>query len=257
MADDHDRLKPPPEARGANEQAFDAHDTEPPGAADDSIQAGHEPDRFKVRNVLVVPAVLTVAVLVTFGIVTLAFNYLTVKPPMDVDANQLAAAESQRSLNERFAAISSTDPNARVKQPRLEYLKQTAGANDPNDPPFYRSKRPIPAVGATWELYPEDLRPQNFVDPTTHAKILVNAGFYEGNKELAHIPIAEAIDVVLAQKKLAVKPGTKPAALTSVGRPDLSDSGEGAKRGLAVPGIIVDRAVSKGDDAPTSMMPHK
>ena len=173
------------------------------------------------------PALLATFVLIAFAVVTVTFNYLTVKPPMDVDANQLAATESQKSLNERFAAISSTDPNARVKQPRLEYLKQTAGADDPNDPPFYRSKRPIPAVGATWELYPEDLRPGNFVDPTTHEKILVSAGFYDDKKQLAHIPIGEAIDVVLKENKLPVKPGAKPTSLTSVGRPDLSDSGEG------------------------------
>lgn len=257
MANDKDRLTPPPEAQGANEEALDAHDTEPAGAGEDSIKAGHEPDRFQVRSVLYVPALLVIFVLITFGLVTVTFNYLTVKPAMDVDANKLAAIESQKSLNERFAAISSTDPNARVKQPRLEYLKQTANADDPSDPPFYRSKRPIPAVGATWELYPEDLRPQNFVDPTTHEKILVNAGFYDGKKDLAHIPIAEAIEVMLNEKKLPVKPGAKPVSLTTVGRPDMSDSGEGAKRGLAVPGIIVDRAVSKGDDAPIVQMPHK
>ena len=255
MADDHKKLIAPPEAIGASDQALDAHDTEPAGAAEDSIKAGHEPDRFQVRSVLYVPLLLVTFVLIAFGIVTVTFDYLTVKPPMDVDANKLAATESQKSLNERFAAISSTDPNARVKQPRLEYLKQTAGADNPNDPPFYRSKRPIPAVGATWELYPEDLRPGNFVDPTTHEKILINAGFYSNKKELAHIPIAEAMEVMLKEKKYPVKPGTKPISQTSVGRPDLSDSGEGAKRGLAVPGIIVDRAVSK--ESPTVQLPIK
>lgn len=246
--DPKSKLTPPPEAVGADNQAFDAHETEPAGAADDSIKAGHEPDRFRVSSVLYVPLLLVVFVLLAFGTVTLTFNYLTVKPPMDVSANRLAAAESQRNLNERFAAISSTDPNARVAQPRLEYLKQTA--NDASDPPFARSKRPIPAVGATWELYPEDLRPENFVDPTLKTKLLVNDGFHTDKKDIAHITIAEAMQTVVAQKKLAVKPGAKPLPLTSATKPGLENSGRGTFYDHPVPGVILDRAVPKGDEHP-------
>ena len=253
MADTHDdksKLTPPPEAGVPSDPVLDAHDTEPPGAELISIKAGHEPDRFKVKTILYVPAIMVIFVLTAFGVVTATFNYLTVKPPIDPAANPLGAKEGAEPMNERFARISSTDPNAAVPQPRLEYLKQTANPYDKNDPPFYRSKRPIPAEGATWELYPEDLRPQNFVDPTKHTKVLVNAGWVGDKKQAAHIPIAEAMKVVVDGKKLAVKPGAKPLPLTSVGRPDLSDSGRGDQHRLAVPGIILDRTVEKGDAPP-------
>ena len=251
MADTHDdKHKPTVPPKAGDDPVIDAHDTEPPGAELDSVRAGHEPDRFKVKNVLYVPALMAVFVVIAFGVVTLTFNYLTVKPPVDPAANPLGAKEGAEPMNERFARISSTDPSAAVPQPRLEYLKQTANPYDKTDPPFYRSKRPIPAEGATWELYPEDLRPQNFVDPTRHEKILVNDGWVGGKKDLAHISIAEAMKVVVDGKKLAVKEGAKPLPLTSVGRADLSDSGRGDQRRLAVPGIILDRAVDKGDAHP-------
>ena len=219
----------------AHPDSVDPHDTQPPGADGLSVKAGHEPDRFKTRSALYVPLLVLFAMAVAFTVVTATFYYLTVKPPVDAAANPAALADSQKPINARFAAISSTDPNARTPQPRLEYLKQTAGNDNPSDPPFYRSKRPVEAVGATWEIRPEDLRPENFVDPTLRRKILVEAGWQDDAKKVAHIPIAEAMAAVVAQHKLAAVKDAKPLPTTSDGKPKLSNSGRGGPAQQASP----------------------
>ncbi len=238
--------------RNINDVGADAaHD--PPGAETLSVKAGHEPDRFAVRSILYVPVIMVVMVVVGFVIVTITFNGLTEKPPVDPDKNPRGAADSKKDVNARFATISSTDPEARTNQPRLEYLKQTANNDQKDDPAFYRSKRPIEAVGATWELRPEDLRPENFIDPTRKTRILVEAGWQGDDTKVAHIPIAEAMDALLASKKLPTKPGAKPAPVTTDGKPKISNSGRGGPSQPANP-ASPPLAGGKKEDKPSN--PH-
>ena len=232
--------------------SMDPHDIHPPGADQKSIQAGHEPDRFRIRTVLYVPILLVVSALAAFTVVTVTFKSLVRKSDGDPAANQESAAVAGRTLNERFARTSSTDPNAAVKQPRLEYLKQTETDGPKDDPAYMRSKRPVEADGATWELRPEDLRPARFVDPTLHRKILVETGWFPGSqKKAAHIPIAEAMKVLApdphhpeagpieakaaadaAKKWLPVRKDPIKIAATTDGKAKMSNAGRG---GLATP----------------------
>ena len=209
----------------------DVHDTDPPGVQPDAVKAGHESDRFEAQKALYVPAIVVVTVLTAIGIISAIFAAVVYKPAMDPAANQESAAEATRPLNSRFGQISSTDPNAPVKQPRLEYLKQTATEGD-RDPAWLRPKRPIEAVGATWEIRPEDLRPENFVDPTLKRKILVEAGWRDADtKNVAHIPLAVAMDAVLA--KLPIRKDPVVVSPTSDGKPKLSNSGRGGPAQVA------------------------
>jgi len=229
--------------------SLDPHDIQPPGADKQSIQAGHEADRFRVRTVLYVPILLVVSALLAFVIVTVLFNSLVQKPDRD-GANLAANATAGKPLNARFAQISSTDPNAAVKQPRLEYLKQTEESGAKEDPAYMRSKRPVEANGATWEIRPEDLRPDNFVDPTLHRKILIETGWVaESQKKLAHIPIAEAMATVVANKKLPVRKDPVQVAATTADKAKLSNAGRG---GLATPAAVTTpvAAVKKDDSKP-------
>lgn len=228
--------------------SIDPHDIQPPGADKQSIQAGHEPDQFRVRTVLYVPLLLVVSALLAFAVVTVTFFNLVQKPDGDPAANREATALADRTLNARFARTSSTDPNAAVKQPRLEYLKQTEESGAKDDPAYMRSKRPVEADGATWELRPEDLRPGNYVDPTLHRKILVETGWVDPQKKTtAHIPIAEAMAAVVANKKyLPVRKDPVRVAATTDGKAKLSNAGRG---GLATPVVVtVPVAAVKKDD---------
>lgn len=184
----------------------DEHDTHPPGATAESVQAGHEPDRFNARAILYVPLLIVVTVIVGFAIVTTLFATIVRKAEPNANTDVQAAAIGTLPINERFARISSTDANAAVAQPRLEYFKQVE--NTTSDPTtHYRSKRPVEAAGATYEIRPEDLRPQNFIDPTRHRKILIETGYVDRDKKIASIPIADAMTMLIAGHKLPSRKG--------------------------------------------------
>lgn len=181
----------------------DEHGTHPPGAAVQSVQAGHEPDRFNARAILYVPLLVTLTALFAFAIITTLFLTIVRKAEPNASTDPQTAAITQQPLNERFARISSTDPLAVVPQPRLEYLKQVE--NSPTDPAHYRSKRPIEHRGATYEIYPEDLRPERFIDPTQHRKILIETGYADKAKQVAYIPIADAMKMVIDGHRLPTR----------------------------------------------------
>ena len=219
----------------AHESSVDPHDTHPPGADAQSVRAGHEPDEFRTRTPLYVPMLVVGTVVSVFTIITVLFGYLVYapggKPIRDGNANQAGAESSKQDINTRFGTISSTDREAPTKAPRLEYLKQTA-TEGPNDPPYLRSKRPVESVGQTWEIRPEDLRPENFIDPLLKRKILIEAGYLDPDKKLAHIPIAEAMELLTTSKKLPVRKDALPLARTNDGRAKISNGG---RTGLSQP----------------------
>lgn len=229
--------------------SLDMHDTEPPGASGDSVRAGHEPDRFLARSVLYVPVLVVSVVVVAFATVTTLFTILVHKPAIDESANVAAVADSRSNINDRFAKISSTDPNAPVKQPRLEYLKQQATEGD-RDPPYLRSKRPIEAPGMTYEIYPEDLRPARYIDPTFKRKILVESAWLDDKKSVARIPIDEAMVALIERHKLTIRKDPVKLAATSEGRAKLSNAGRG---GPSQPGTPAGAAALPGN---ASTVPH-
>ncbi len=191
----------------------DEHGTRPPGAAAESVQAGHEPDRFNARAILYVPLLVTLTALFAFGVITTLFLTIVRKAEPNANTDPQAAAITQQPINERFARISSTDPAAVVPQPRLEYMKQVE--NTPSDPAHYRSKRPLQEYrGATYEIYPEDLRPERFIDPTQHRKILIETGYVGKDKKSASAPINEMIILLSAPLKEAVELLTNSKELT-------------------------------------------
>ena len=231
----------------------DEHGTHPPGATTESVQAGHEPDRFNARAILYVPLLIVVTVIVGFAIVTTLFATIVRKAEPTASTDPQAAAIGTLPINERFARISSTDANAAVAQPRLEYFKQVESS--PTDPTHYRSKRPIEYPGATYEIRPEDLRPQNFIDPTRHRKILVETGYADKDKKIASIPIADAMELILKAHKLPIrKPDAAKdkgnLAYTNVndGKAKLSNSGRG---GPSMPVAV------KSEEKPAAHEPAK
>ena len=85
----------------------------------------YEPDKFAVKTILVVPGVVIATMVVVFIITDLIFGAFfapkhTVIPPQ----SEAGAAENSAPLNDRIDRISSTNPNARVLQPRLEGIQK-------------------------------------------------------------------------------------------------------------------------------------
>ena len=202
------------------------HESEAPGANVTSVKAGHEPDQFEAKGILYVPLFVVVTVLTSFAIVTAIFFSIYGKNPGDPVANPIASKSSNSSINDRFAAISSSDPKAEVKQPRLEYLKQVEDSK--NDPPYLRSKRPVNAVGGTYEIRPEDLRPENYIDPITKRKILMDTLWVDdGKKTTAIIPIDQAMKLLIEKKKLPIRANPIQVASTNDAKAKPSSAGRG------------------------------
>jgi len=181
----------------------DEHGTLPPGARVESVQAGHEPDRFNAKTILYVPLLVALVALVGFGVITTMFLTIVRKAEPNGNTDPQAAAIGQLPINERFARISSTDPKAAIPQPRLEYIRQVE--NSPKDPTNYRSKQPIEYPGNTYEIRPEDLRAANFIDPTRKRKILIETNYTDKAKTVASIPIADAMAMLIKDHKLPTR----------------------------------------------------
>ena len=210
----------------------DEHDTHPPGATAQSVEAGHEPDRFNVKPILYIPALVAVTVLVAFGVITAIFATVVGDAEPDANTSAQSAAIASQPLDDRMARISSSDPNAPVNQPRLEYMKQVA--NTPGDPPYYRSKLPVKRDGQTYEIYPQDLRPGDFIDPTLHRKILIETGYVDKDKGIAFVPIADAMAMLIGRKMLPTRQAdaakdvdTVTHTVISTDRAKLSNAGRG------------------------------
>lgn len=211
----------------ASGMGADEHDSGPPGATPDAVKAGHEADRFRVKPILYVPLLVSFTVIGAIAIISAIFFTMVERQDKpsepDMSRSPMAAADANMNMNDRFARISSTDPKAAVPQPRLEYLKMT----DMKDPAYYRSKLPMDMPTNTYEIRPEDLRPENFIDPTLRRKILIESAWIGNDKKFASIPIAEAIKAVIAGKKLPTRKDATKAVLVSDDKAKLSNGGRG------------------------------
>ncbi len=210
----------------------DEHDTHPPGAAPQSVEAGHEPDRFNVKPILYFAALIVTIMLTGFAVVTTLFATITGDEKPNANTSEQSAAIAAEPLDQRMARISSTDASAEFHQPRLEFVRQVQ--NTPSDPPYYRSKLPVPYPGQSYEIYPQDLRAENFIDPTKRRKILIETGYIDKEKGVAFVPIADAMAMILAQKKLPTRKAdaktdidTVNHTVISVDRAKLSNAGRG------------------------------
>lgn len=200
------------------------HDDQPIGTDGASIKAGHEPDHFDARGLLMVPVLVVVVTGVAYVLVSSLFSFFSPgsKTP---GTNPAAVAENEKSYNDRIGRISSSDPNAEVKQPRLEYIRsvdnQRDGVSKP-DPVYLRSFAPS-ATNNTYELTPQDLYPSRFVDPATGKRLLAEPEWITKDKTVARIPVEDAIKL-LAGKLPHAKEGKAVASVN--GKPSLANGGQ-------------------------------
>jgi hypothetical protein len=237
------------------------HHEEVPGVDAQAAKVGHEPDQFNARTIVYVPVVVAITLVVTYLIVQGAFAFVNGKEAQQkveettdsTDPAVIARIQKEnetrvKDWNDRSARIRNwqADPLAKstpgeqtlpaVPQPQLEYNRQVdltrkdANGNVVTDPPFVRSFRPtaVQAKRNAPEIYPESLRPENFIDPDTETKLLGESAWVKGHEgKLATVAIGEMIHLVVhdeykgvlkvAEKPATVHPGTLGKAKLSTG----------------------------------------
>jgi len=216
--------------------ANDQHDHRP-GADMTSVKVGHEPDHFNTTRIWLVPLIIAVATLGVYGVVQAMFTFVN---------SNTAEQKNIPSYNERATRIGTydgkpiaanvDDPNDRatpaVAQPRLEYIRNVdltrlnVKGEIVVDPPYLRSFKPAP-TGNSPEIYPEDLRVNQFVDPTTGTRLLADAAWANKDKTIATLPIHEAIQLVTTEKPFGFKVAQTPSLplVGTQGKPKLSSGG--------------------------------
>jgi len=134
------------------------HDAPNADVNPEAIKRGHEADTINLKAILYVPVALVIAFAMAYGIVTLIITGLR-DAPKSKPANAMAAAQNDPSLTERMQRISSTDPNATIKQPRLEGLETYDKDNPLYSKPYVRSFEALDDKTNSKKLHPEDLLP--------------------------------------------------------------------------------------------------
>ncbi len=208
------------------------HHEEVPGVSQEATNVGHEPDRFDARTIIGVPIVVAITLVVTYLIVQGAFAFVNSKTPRQ---------ETLPEFNERADRIGTTDgkplatkdgeqPLKAVPEPNLEYTRQIdrtrkdGSGNDVTDPPFLRSFASKPA-GNSPEIYPEDLRADRFIDPTTQRTLTAPAWVVKD--KVAAISIDQAIELMTHDDKFKLKTSDKPVTppAGTIGKPRISTGG--------------------------------
>jgi hypothetical protein len=198
------------------------HDSPVGPPADVVIRTGHEADTFGVKSILMVP--VAVAVMAGLAYVVVSFTFKPVNRHPDVPHS--VAGEAAKKANERILHISSSDPDAKDKQPRLEAFRVTDSTrNGKTDPEFLRSVR-FSENGNSPEYYPEDLRADNFIDPATKQKVLRDYAWVI-DKKVARIPVAVAMELLVSEKLLPVREKESKPVTGTVTVPKQSNGGWG------------------------------
>lgn len=205
------------------------HHEETPGLDAKSAAVGHEPDRFGAGGIIAVPIAVIVTLVVTYVIVTAMVNYVNGK-----SSDPIASQEPH--LNDRLGVRSSSGgvaakgvPVQPSGEPRLDGLpKIDTRVNGKDVAPYLMSFRKTPS--GNWpDLYPEDLRAENYTDYQTRKKPLVDPPEAHANKAYARIPVADAIELLTkndALKKQYVPVSDTPVDPTkAANRPKPSNGG--------------------------------
>lgn len=235
------------------------HHEEVPGVDPKAARVGHEPDQFNARTIVYVPIVVAVALVFTYLVVQGAFAFVNgtssrmatevttaSTDPKEIERVKEANKDKVKPINDRMTQQRTWDaeppkpaypgettggakPQAGLEyRQEKDYTRKDATGNTVTDPPFLRSFRP--AGNNSPVIYPEDLRPENFVDPFTRTKLLDEPQWVAGmENKLAVVPIDEMIHLVahdpkwkdvlkVADKKAAVPSGT-------LGKPKMSTGG--------------------------------
>lgn len=214
--------------------ASSGHHEETPGVEPKSVAVGHEPDRFGIGGIVAVPIAVIVTLVITYVIVTMLVRYVN-------HSSSDPLASKDPSINERLGRINSTGgtaaPGVRgapLGEPRLDGLPKIDTRVAGKDvAPYLMSFRKTP-TGNWPDIYPEDLRPADYIDYETRKKPLADPPeAFDSNKAYARLPIDEAIHLLTSNeeyKKRYVPAAAAPnPALAPTERPKQSNGGQTTK----------------------------
>lgn len=196
--------------------ASTGHHEEVPGVNPQATKVGHEADQFDARTIVGVPIVVTIVLVFTYLLVQGAFAFLNGKSTRQQDDpsfNDRAARIRTTEATPLVATAPGAQPLPAVAQPGLERTqtidmkRKDANGTDVTDPPYLRSFLPT-STGNSPYIYPEDLRAEHFVDPTSHKKALVEPNWVVKDK-VAVIPIDEAIHLMTTNDQFKLKSNEK------------------------------------------------
>jgi hypothetical protein len=173
---------------------FDPHAPEHVTINPEALKQGHEPDTVNLRAVLYVPIALVVTFIVTYAVVTIVVHERRSSPGEPTNW-RLTEKRSNAPIDERIARISSTNPKAEYKQPRLEGAQQFKfdPSVAPNDPAYMRSRLPA-EDGNSPHYHPEDLRPSSKVGKEMG---LQDYQWLDPANGIARMPVEEAMKIIL------------------------------------------------------------
>jgi hypothetical protein len=207
------------------------HHEEVPGVSPEASSVGHEPDRFDARTIIGVPIVVAITLVVTYLIVQGAFAFVNSKSPAQRDLPEFNDRANRIGTTDGVPVVDkSGERQSAVPEPNLEFTRivertrKDGSGNDVTDPPFLRSFKPAPA-GNSPEIYPEDLRADRFIDPTTQ-RTLTDPTWVVKDK-VAAISIDQAIELMTHDDKFKLKTSDKPVAAPAgtIGKARLSTGG--------------------------------
>jgi len=160
----------------------------------ESLKLGHEPDVVDARTILYVPIAIVITFAITFGVVSWIISNTRItdepRPGNPLAAERFRKPVDQPMLNKRLGTMSSTDPAATVKAPRLEGLTQMTTENVP-----YLQSSPPTKEGNSPQYYPEAMRPDS-----SHSKDLglQDYAWKEKKDSTVRVPIADVMKLLVA-----------------------------------------------------------
>lgn len=217
------------------------------GVNPESIRAGHEPDVFAVKPILSVPLAVVVSFVIAFVVAAVAYKMLSGEE-RDPFTHPDAVAREQEPLNNRLARIErkgldETNPRREMDQPRLEPLRRLEGNGL-----FYA--RPELPTGNSPEIHPEEISPDRVA-------ALQRAGYTDGDKKTARIPIADAMKIAVAGKTLFPVQKVPSNPVSTADRPSTSNAGRSTPPAAPNPPEVPKSAVAPQPKKATPAPPEK
>jgi hypothetical protein len=182
----------------------------------EALQRGHEEDKVDVKSIIYVPLALVATFVLAYVVVSLVINNVRA-PSTEKPANPMGAKRNEAPLNERFERIDSSNPNAQVKQPRLEGLQRVQS----DDTPFWHSMSPTETGNSRW-FHPEDMR----ITSDYCKKLgLESFAWVDHKDKIIRIPVTDALKIALSMKD-PKNPGSSYLAISPkpIPRDELKDS---------------------------------
>lgn len=178
------------------------HHEETPGVEPKSVAVGHEPDRFGAGGIIAVPIAVIITLVVTYVIVTAMVAYVNGKTSDPIASNEPPINDRLGRINSSGGQSAKGVPGQPVGEPRLDGMpKIDTRVNGKDVAPYLMSFRRTP-TGNWPDLYPEDLRAENYIDYQTRKKPLVAPSEAYADKKYARIPVADAIELLTKDDKL-------------------------------------------------------